>query len=204
MAIYGSQMAKSRPQASSASVAPITTAHTNRSNGCASPIFCADLIQSTRPSNIGDTHLRHRPTAIPLVPYNTPSDAQHAEVVHHLYRQQTRALPTIDIRSNHPLKPIHIDLPEQEPFYTPHEKIAPVDDELFAKTLQFKLWTLAQELGATGEQKGYVSQVSSPQCQRRDIETRCWDTLSQTSVSKKCNGCDHIPSIWRMHERRLS
>ena len=80
--------------------------------------------------------------------------------------------------------------------------MAPVDDDLFAKTLKFKLWTLAQELEAIGEtERVYLAGIEAP-TPETDIETRCLDTLGKAGVINKDNGEDHVPSIWRMHERR--
>lgn len=86
------------------------------------------------------------------------------EVDHHLhYRQQTRTLSTTDIRFGHRPKLVHFDFPKQEPFCTPHGKIALVDDELFVKTLKSKLWALAQDLEAIGETKRvYLAGIEAP------------------------------------------
>ena len=114
-----------------------------------------------------------------------PSEAQHVEVVHHLpYRQQKRALPTTDIRFSHRSKLIHIDLPEQEPFCTPHGKIALLDDDLFVKVLDFKLWTLAQELKAIGEAERVCLDGIEASTPEADVETRCWNTQGQASATR--------------------
>jgi hypothetical protein len=169
----------------------------------ASFILRADWTQSTPPSDIGDASLVHIFTVIASLQFNTHSDAQHVEVAHHLpYRQRTRALSTTDIRISHRSTLVHIDFPKQGPFCSPHEKIAPVDDELFAKTLQFKLWMLAQELEAIGEiESVYLVGIEAP-TPETDIETRRLDTIGKGGVSNKDNDEDQVPSIWRMHKHR--
>ena len=122
--------------------------------------------------------------------------AIHHKVVHHLpYRQQTRALPTADIRFSHRPTPLHVDLPKQEPFCTPHGKIVPVDDELFTQTLKFKLRVLAQELEALDKMERVCLTSTESATHKTDIDTRGWDIPGYACVSKKDDRHDHVPSI---------
>lgn len=159
--------------------------------------------QSTRPSGIGDSSCAHVLTVIASLQSKSPSDGRHVEADHHLpYRRQTRALSTTDIRFSHRSRLVRIGFPKQGPFCTPHGKIAPVDDELFAKTLQFKLWVLAQELEAIGDtERVCLANIGAP-TPETDIETRCQDSIGKGGVRNKDNDEDQVPSIWRMHEHR--
>lgn len=110
-----------------------------------SSLLHADWVQSTTP-------LEHILTVIAPLQFSTPSGAEHVEVVLHLpYRQQTKALSTTSIEFSHRSRLVHIEFPKQGPSCTPHGTTTPFDEELFAKALKFKLWTLAQELEAIGE-----------------------------------------------------
>ncbi|KAH7111842.1 hypothetical protein B0J11DRAFT_512084 [Dendryphion nanum] len=159
--------------------------------------------KSTQLSDASGAPLQDRLTSIAPLQFNTRWEAQHDEVINRLpYLQQTRALPTANIRFSHRSTPVHVDIPEQESFCTPQGKIAPVDEELFAQTLKFKLWMLAKGLEAIGEtERVCLTGIKSP-TPKTDIEIGGWNIPGQASTNKKDSHRDYDPSIQRMHELR--
>ena len=100
-------------------------------------------------------------------------------MAHHFpYRQQTRAFPTTNLQSSHPLQLTRTNHPKQEPFCTPHGKLIPLDDELFVTVLKIKLWTLAQDLEVIGEaERVCLAGIEAP-TPEADIEKRYLDTFN--------------------------
>ena len=150
----------------------------------------------------GTLPCQRRLTATAHVRHKTPLDAHHLEVIHKVpYCQQIKTVSTSHIEPNRRSKPLHLDLPKQEPFCTPEGKAAPVDENHFVKTLQSKLWILVHEREAFGRiETVYFVGTESPMPWWTS-KGKYWDARGKTNLGKNYGDPYHIPSVWIMHRR---